>query len=268
MNLDKTQLTNMTSRQKAIAGGVLLVVIIIIWQLASLFKGGGSNPPAVANAKINKAGMAANANGAPGAPNTPQPGQISQPAMSVQQQNDLVKLQQETQEKYVSALNELQMLKLTQQIADTNKDIAKAKLDTVTAEKGIIDLLTKPAAPVETSASFAPGLVTPGAGGNLTMQQPGSGQAGSTQLGPPGMSQHPTALSVTPPPAPVNYIVISVSELLNKWSAVLGYQGNLYSVFIGDVLPPDQSTVVAIDKYSVILEKDGIQRKLSLVPII
>jgi hypothetical protein len=62
--------------------------------------------------------------------------------------------------------------------------------------------------------------------------------------------------------------VISVSQLQNRWGAVLGYQGNLYSVFSGDVLPPDGSKVISISKSGVILEKNGIRTLVSMVPVI
>jgi hypothetical protein len=262
MTLDKTQLTNMTTRQKATAGIVVLIILIIVWQIVGLF-GGDKNatPPTITTppptslpsktpSNANDTG-AKNGSGmsAPQAQSAiPQPAQVNQQQMSSQQQDELIRLQQETQQKYVAALNELQMLKLSQQIAETNKSIAAAKLATVTAEKGIVDLLTTPAAPVETSASYSPGLISPGS--NAPSSVPTANNA----------SQHPTAA--------VNYVVISVSKLLNKWSAVLGNQGKLYSIFVGDVLPADGSSVISIDRNGVILEKDGVRSKLSLVPII
>jgi hypothetical protein len=36
----------------------------------------------------------------------------------------------------------------------------------------------------------------------------------------------------------------------------------------GDVLPPDGSVVISIDKAGIILERNGIRRKISMVPII
>ena len=143
-------------------------------------------------------------------------------------------LQHEIQEKYVAALNELQMLRLTQQIATTNKEIAAAKLDTIVAEKKIVDLLAKPVPASEASTNYSH---------ELSRQQSASQSEANS------------------------YIVLSVSELMHKWRAVIGSKGKLYSVFIGDILPPDQSTVVAIDKYGVLLENHGIQHRISLVPV-
>lgn len=270
MTLDKTQLTAMTTRQKAIAGAVLLAIVVIVWQIVSLFSGGSktAQPKGTTTSAAGSLpnggppGSGAGGKAAGGGAINPQPEQLTQQRMSAQQQSDLIKLQQQTQEKYVAALNELQMLKLSQQLAETSKDIATAKLATVTAEKGIVDLLTKPATPVETPASFSPGLATPGL---ATPGNPLTIQPLSPPSGPPGASVSTTTTTIS---QDVNYIVISVSQLLNRWSAVVGYQGKLYSVYVGDVLPPDQSTVVSIDKYGVILEKNGVTRKMSLVPII
>lgn len=257
MTIDAKQLMNMTTRQKAIAGLVFLVILIVIWQVISMFTGGAQQTqPATLNGKGGSSAQA-KSNMTPGQPRQQQ---IQAQGMTQAQQDELARLQRETQEKYIAAVNQLQMLKLSQQIAETSKDIAKAKLDTVTSEKGIVDLLTKPAPEPETSASFSQGLVP---GSPLTIQPASPSVAPGS---PPGVA------SMTAPAAPqttnANYVVISVSQLLNKWGAVLGYQGKLYSVFVGDVVPADQSTVISIDKYSVILEKDGIQRKVSLVPII
>jgi hypothetical protein len=260
MTLDKTQLTNMTTRQKAIAGVIVLVIILLLWQVVGLF-GGDKDTTTPAAAVVVPTKNAPNAND-PNGKNSmnslpssqsavPQPAQITQQQMNYQQQNQLIKLQQETQQKYVIALNELQMLKLSQQIAETNKNIASAKLATVTAEKGIVDLLTKPAPQLETPSSYSQGLVNP------------------VNVAPQGANVPPS--SISPPPQQVvnaSYVVISVSKLLNKWSAVVGYQGKLYSIFVGDVLPVDGSSVKAIDKYGIILEKDGVSRKISMVPII
>ena len=146
------------------------------------------------------------------------------------QELELVRLQQETQAKYVAALNELQMLKIAREIAQTNQAIAAARLATVTAEKNTLLLLSPP------PPAYAQGLVTP-VSGTPSMSSPG-------------------------------YTVVSVSQLQNRWNAVLGYQDKLYSVSIGDVLPSDGSTVVSISRSGVVLEKDGAKRKISMVPII
>lgn len=277
MNIDKSQLTSMSGRQKATIGVVVLVVIVIIWQMMGLMGGGDSGSPQATsgNSKTNGAGSQSPQSSGP------QMAQLPQQKMTQEQQSALIKLQQQTQERYIVTLNELQMLKLSQALAETNKDIATAKLATVKAQKDIVDLLTKPAPKEDTAENYAGGLSYPGtlsAPVSREMQQQTTGlapgqvpnipamPAGSTQA---QAAAAPAAAPAAPAaPAPANYIAISVSQLLNKWSAVIGYQGKLYNVFVGDVLPPDGSTVIAIDKYSVVLEKDGAQRKVSLVPII
>lgn len=240
----KLQIANMTTRQKIIAGIFVLIAILIIWQVIGMF-GGGSKAPASLAVKPGN-GMNAKAPGGGMQPSMPQPAQLAkQPAMS-EREAELVKLQQETQAKYLSALNELQILKINREIAETNQAIMAAKFATVTSQKNIVDLLTKPAA---TAATYAQGLAGPG--------------------GPPS-TQPPS------PPQPavpvvqleVNYTVISVSKLQNRWNAVIGYQGSLFNVFVGDILPPDGSKVIAIGKYGVILEKYGVRKKISMVSII
>ena len=115
-----------------------------------------------------------------------------------------------------------------------------AKLDTVTSEKKVVDLLAPPV-PVATAATYAQGLE--------------------------GIDGHKSTTTTSSPQTEANYTVISVSQLQSKWGAVLGYQGSLYNVSLGDVLP-DKSIVLHIDKSGVILEKDSVRKKISLVPII
>lgn len=248
MRSDKTQTTNMNTRQKVTAAILIIVLIVIIWQVIGLFRGGKSAPAATAPATTTKAPAA---HAIPTPQNaTPQPAQLTaqqQPAMT-EREMQLMRLQEETQAKYVAALNELQMLKISKEIAETNQAISKAKLETVTAEKGIVTLLS-PQVPVG-PADYARGLVNPVTSGNVV-------RAGAT----------PTA-TTAPVPAQVNYTVISVSQIQYKWSAVLGYQGRLYSVSTGDILPADGSKVVSIDRTGVVLEKEGDKKKISLVPII
>jgi type IV pilus biogenesis protein PilP len=99
-------------------------------------------------------------------------------------------------------------------------------------------LFVKPAMP----SDYANKLMTPGANQNVPQQQVG--------------------------PAPVSYVVISVSMQMNRWTAVLGYQGKLYNVSVGDVLPMDGWSVQSISREGVILKKDNDTRKISLVPAI
>lgn len=241
----KDRSSGMNTRQKVTVGVFLVVLLIIIWQVWGMF-GGDSTPPAITAAKP----------GTPGAMplqpamQTPQPAQLTQkPEPLSQREIELMKAQQELQAKYVAALNELQMLKISRDIAETTQAIAAAKLATVTAQKNVVDLLTpKPAPTPPPAAAYGPALVGPT-----------GGQAGAT---PP---------SLTPPPAPeaeINYTVVSVSLLQYKWSAVIGQGGNLYNVSVGDILPPDRSKVVSINKAGVVLERNGVRKKVSLVPII
>lgn len=246
MRSDKSD-TPGSSRQKLIIGGLILVIIIIIWQVMGLF-GGKSEAPAPEAKPSTSPAMA----------NTPPNPQQSKPAPAelaqAQPQTppspaeiELRRLQQETQAKYLAALNELQMLKVAREIAEANQAIMTAKLATVTAEKNIVNLLV----PQQTQLSaqdYAKGLVTPGSGAPTTTQ---SSQPASAPL----LQE-------------VKYSVISVSLLQYRWSAVLGYQGNLYNVHVGDILPPDGSTVVAISKTGVVLERNGVKKKVSLVPAI
>lgn len=229
----------MTTRQKLTAAVFVIILLIVVWQLYGLFSSDTSAPI------VPKTTTA----GTPGAPlktgmQTPQPAQLSARTETLSpREMELIKLQQETQAKYVSALNELQMLKITRDIAETNQAIATAKLATITAEKGVVDLLTVKPTPPPPPTTYAP---------------PGVNQVG----------QPTKPLPVEEAETDVAYSVISVSLLQFKWNAVLGYQGNLYSVAVGDVLPPDRSKVVAISKSGVVLERKGVRRRLSLVPII
>ena len=111
-------------------------------------------------------------------------------------------------------------------------------------KKGIVDLLTPPA-PKET---YAQGMMR-ARGVEAT----------------PGQAQAPAPVL---PVKEVTYTVVSVSQLQYRWNAVLGYEGSLYSVHVGDILPADGSKVISISKSGVILEKEGKRKKVSMVPVI
>ena len=247
-------LGSFTTRQKVTAGIFALVILFLLWQVIGLFRGGSSPTPA-ARPGIAPAGTAMSA-GAPGGvgpqqPLPPQPAQLRpKEAQMSPREAELMKLQQETEAKYIEALNELQMLRITRDIAETNKAIAAAKLETVTAEKNIVDLLTKPAMPQLPAGAYGPGLVSPVPSGSVIPQVP----------------QIPVAQQ--PPTPAISYVVISVSRLQNRWNAVLGSQGKLYNVSVGDVLPPDGSKVMSIDRTGVVIQKDGARKKLSMVSAI
>jgi type IV pilus biogenesis protein PilP len=236
MKSDRAQgIANMSTRQKVTIGVFVVVIIVVIWQVIGLFKG-DSQPAAVPAPTMAGTGQ-------PGMPSQVMPAQPPAPKPAAaplsQREIELMRLQQETEAKYIAAINELQMLKVQKDIAETNKAIATAKLDTVTAQKGIVQML-EPQAPPPTPADYAQSLV------NQTASAQGAGVRSGE----------------------VSYTVISVSKTQSRWNAVLGYQGNLYSVAIGDVLPADGSKVISIDRTGVVLEKDDVKKKVSLVSII
>lgn len=250
MRSDKLQgLSNLTTRQKVTGGILVVVVLIVLWQIIGLF-GGGSGTPSVPPTTASTPGTPT----VPAPQTTPKPAQLPKQEGVSQRELELMKLQQETQAKYIEALNELQMLRVTREIAETNQAISTAKLNSITAQKKIVDLLVEPT-PQVGPVDYARGLVAPVSSGATVTARP-TGTTTTTATSAPVMQPE------------VNYTAISVSQLQNKWNAVLGYQGALYNVMVGDVLPPDGSKVVSIDKTGVILEKDGAKKKISLVPII
>ena len=232
---DKFQfIASMSMRQKMIAGAVVLVVIFLIWQLMGLFGNGNgaSTPPPPTVVPLQQM--------------VPKPAPLPKPAVS-QREKELLQQQEQIEAKYIAAINELQMLKLEREIAETNKAIIDAKLGTITAQKNIVDLLAPPPPPQVIQGGYAQGL----AGGVVPMT-----------------AQQQLPQATTQQPQEANYTVVSISRLKSKWSAVLGYQTNLDHVSIGDVLPADGSTVVSIDRSGVVLQKEGMRKKVSLVPII
>ncbi len=250
-NKMKAKLMQMTSRQKIIIGVMAVVVLIIIWQIYGLF-GGESVPPPPPVKPIAK--MNAEKPTQPGQPaastevmpKPPGPPELKQ-ATSIVNDPQFNQMQRITEEKFVGKLNELEELRIQRQIAETNQAIAAAKLATVTAEKDISDLLTRPA---PGSAAFAPKTsldITPGGA-------------------PPGVvTETTTPKPPTPPPVEfAPYKLISVSMLFNRWAAIMTLQDATFSVGVGDVLPPDGSTVVNINKNSITLKKDGKVRKVNI----
>lgn len=245
-----------TSRQKLMAGVFIVIVIVLIWQVIGMF---GNSVDTTTISKVSppqpaKPGMQPMQQGmsttTPGMPSQ-QPIQQPQPIQPLKGQttpnNELLKKQQEAQQQYISTVNSLQMLKLQKDIAETNQAISAAKLATATAEKNISDLLIKPATPAQASVpigEYANKLLTPIPAGS-----------GQPVQGPPA-------------PAAVVYTVISVSMEFNRWTAVIGNQGKLYHVSVGDVLPMDGSVVVSIGRDGIVLIKDNVKRKISLVPVI
>lgn len=250
----------MPMRQKVIMGLMIVVILIIVWQLKGMFGFGGSSAPEITPTQPSAKAPAATISNTPPAASTttaPPPGQsapaVSQAAPTNLQQvplvgNELNSQDRQEQAKYIGKINELEELKISREIAETNQAIATAKLATVTAEKSISDLLTKPTA-------------------SEVQQIPPSAYA--TQLGtPPAVTEQPTTpppVTTPPPPPEVDYTVISVTMRYGKWNAVIGYQGHLFTVGVGDILPPDNSSVRSINQNGIVLRKSGKTRKVAVV---
>jgi type IV pilus biogenesis protein PilP len=229
---DKVQtLSSMTPRQKVTAGVVVLVVLIIIWQLWGMFGGGDETPAPIRPPTTARPATQAGARGPDGAAAmpTPKPTDLTPAKPMTEREAELMRLQQETQVKYLEALNQLQMLKVQRDIANTSKDISTAKLASVTSEKKIVDMLSPPAPPPTTTTPIINKSLT-----DLSAQD-------------------------------VRYTVVSVSQVQYRWGAVLSYKGSLYNVHVGDVLSPDGSTVVAISRNGVTIQKDGVRKRLPLI---
>lgn len=228
-------------RQQITVGVLILVLAMIIWQMIGLLSSSGSSAATTPLLNTNK--------NAHQASTMPQP--VDSPASLPQahltakvgeSDANLIKMQRDTQEKYLAALNELQVLKVNRDIAVTNQAIMTARLAAVTAEKKMTDILSPPE---PTPQDYAQNLVNPVAG-----------------------KSEPTAPTEVSVPEVITYTVVSVSLLQNQWGAVIGSKGNLYSVKVGDILPPDRSKVIGIDKGGVVLLKDGERLRISMVPVI
>lgn len=224
-------ISGMTTRQKATAGVIVLVVLIILWQIYGMFGGGSSTQPLPKATPVKTVKGKTNSPGSdiPGAPTPADIMQASKPLTA--NETALMKIQQETQEKYLAALSQLQMLRVARDIAITTKDISSAKLASVTAEKKIVDMLSPPVIPQPT------GIIA-----KNTIQ---------------------TASSLVD--QDVKYSVVSISQIQSRWSAVLSYKGNLYNVRVGDVLAPDASKVISIGGDGVTIQKDDEKKKLPLI---
>lgn len=271
-------LSGLTTKQKVIIIGLIVVVIVVVWQMIGLFSGGGTSASQANFAAGPKMPMSANAPGKPLTPINPgnpnpnvPPMPVSPPSPAIPNQPNLptnesvsmkeapvsmdarlVDLQKEIEQKYIDQLNQLQTLKIQREIAETNQAIAAAKLATVTAEKNASDLLTRPSTPTP------PTVPASAYSGTLVNPTP----TGVTVTGPETL---PPPVNQPPPPEVAQYVVISVSMQLGRWSAVLGYQGKLFNVSIGDVLPVDGSVVASINKNGVVLVKGHLHKRISIV---
>ena|SRR3990167_3310673 len=252
MSADKANDSSAARKKKITLVLTVVVLIFLIWQMIGLFgsSGGSSSTPTAVAPRASSDGKST-ASTPPSRPPMPTPTAAALPNPAQQpmteRESQLFRLQQETEAKYIMAVNELQMLKLSKEMAETNQAIMAAKLATVTAQKNIVDMLTPPAPPaptIATAADYAKNL------------------AGKTGGAAPGKDEE-TAQNIA-----TEYTVLSVTRLRNQWGAVLAYQQNLYNVSVGDVLTPDSSKVVSIDRSGVLLSKDGVRRRLSMVPVI
>lgn len=239
-----------TAKQKITAVALVIILIIIGYQVMGIFKSdtgevitpaAGTPPGAAANKAPGGAQMA------PSSMQNPAPQTLREVTPTMEPR--IVDIQKQTQQKYLDQINQLQTLKIQREIAETNQAIAAAKLATVTAEKGVTDLLTRPTQPYGTGMS---------------------GVYSSTAVTPPGVSTTTTQTSETlPVPAPVSndvpYTVVSVTMQLGRWAAILSFQNKLYNVVVGDVVPLDGSVVTSINRNGVTLMKDGKSRRVSIL---
>jgi hypothetical protein len=264
-------------RKKIVIVLIVLVGAFLAWQVSGMFSSGQGEMVASPSAKA--AAKTPTANTMDAMPSkelapAPQQAQVAKPLPMSEREMELLKLQQETQAKYVTTMNELQMLKLSLEIAETNKDIMAARLDTVKSQKGIVDLLT----PEKKSedADIRDRILGQAQSLDQMQQlpQPRLQQVSNQPQQPGAVPQQQPGMQTMPQiPAQeeeviIPYTVISVSKIENRWNAVVGVQGVLYSVHVGDVIPVDGSKVKSISSGGIILEKKDKERKISLVPII
>lgn len=235
MAKDKKTLPSLTTRQKITALAFLIVLVVLGWQLVSFFQPESHSdqiimplpkgaPPIVVNQS-----NPVQTSSPPVLPVKPAPTPPPRPPVLSATEIAQQKAEQEAKNRYIAAINELQMLRISRDIEETNQAIATAKLATITAQQKMGALTT-------------PVIEAP----------------------PTNQSAEPASLFHES-----NYKVISVSQLRHKWHAVISYGNNLYEVSVGDILPFDGSRVVSINKTGVtLLLNNQAIKKLSLVPII
>lgn len=227
MKVDKSGMSKM---QKKVASFIAIMAAVMGWQMYTSLTGMG--PTAIAA-------------DAPLPPPMPTPKAMPLPTPTEQaagnpQALEMLKVQQEIQAKYLDALNQLQMMKLSRDLAQVNSDIMSAKLAAVQSQKKIVDLLAP-----GSSGSYGASQMT---------QTPTSPQTGAN-----GNAQAAPAIA-TPEP----FTAVSVTQLQYKWSAVLRAGDKLMTVREGDVLP-DGSKIIVIDKSGVTIDRGGMQMKYSIV---
>lgn len=236
----------MDKKTKVQLGIVVVVVGVAVWAGMSMM--GGDDAAQIAEVKQQTR------------PNT----DIPKPAALVTKSGEpvaapsdrermLVKMQQDTETKYIATLEQLQLLLVEKDIANANKDISKAneesaksKLTMVTAQKRLVETMAAPKPTTPATVDNAGSVGAPPSGGKGAAA--GAGSSSNT--------------------AEV-YAVVSVSYTRGKWVAVLSSNtGKLYSVSVGDPLVEDGSTVKSIGRSGVTLEMAGTSRKIPMVSVI
>ena len=256
---EKMSISTLSTKQKVIGALTVLIFGFIIYEIIGMFSSGKSATPTItpAPAAAPEKKMSSTIP-APGSATPPQAMQTTAQMPAPQLNgltavspltpvrggiNDQQKQEIEQQQTYLESVNQLQLLKIKREIAETNQAIASARLATETANKNMSDLLTQPALPQ------IPGGAAP-------KNMPGT-VLGATEQNPDN------APMVKPQVLDIPFTVVSVSMQFNRWTAILGYQDKYYSVAVGDTLF-DGSVVASIYKNGVTLVKDGKKRKVSI----
>lgn len=254
---DNTTKVPLSTKQKVIAVLFVVITCFVIYEVMGLFSSEKPSAPAIkptAQTTIQPKSIAGRTEGSVGGPASlamqPSASDTLTPVNAItfpKENADVQKQQQQQQQQqqsYLDSVNQLQLLKVKREIAETNQAIASARLATETANKSMSDLLTQPA--------VLP--MVPGGSDMGKMSTTQSGDQLSDKMPPPIVKSQVLDIPFT---------VVSVSMQFNRWNAVLGYENKLYSVLIGDSLF-DGSKVVTITKNGVTLLKDGLRRKISI----
>lgn len=236
------------NRQKIIIGGIVVGLIVVLWQIKGMF-GGGSKPAVPPPQSAPQVQQMQARPVAPGQPAQPLAANPNQPVVSSAQPQiseapvpkevtGILMTQQQMQQHYLESLNELQMLRLQRELIELKGAIASAELAKATTEKNLQDLLNPPPPPPP------PPHMNP----YLNNAPPGPGAAVEVES---IWSQY-RVLSV-------------VSNEAATWSAVIGFRDKTFVVNVGDVLPPDGSRVISINKQGVTIENDGKTKQIEII---
>jgi type IV pilus biogenesis protein PilP len=256
MTDSQTRFAALPLKQKISVIAFFIIGAFVLYEAISIFRGSGSGsativPPKEVATKMSEGGPAAGKsvppkmnpsvtpNNVPSASNPPPAAPHATALLSkpipetvAPPPTPYVVQQEQAQNNYVSALNELQMLKIQREMAETNQAIIAAKLATVTAEKSITDMLSpEPMAPPPVP---------------IKKESAAEEEANSVVFGSKA----------------AYYTVQSVTMQLDQWHAVLSFKDKLYDVTVGDVLPVDGAVVSAIDQKSVTLQVAGLEQRL------